>query len=124
MVEEQVKGMVEEQLRAAGFDQDLSAGDLTLRSSVRNDFSYAGVLEKTTGADSARKLPVAGPSLSKADRQEEKFWKARRSLRFWPIEGCEIKHIEDFLVNKLKICLLYTSPSPRDRQKSRMPSSA
>ena len=25
---------------------------------------------------------------------------------------------------KLKICLLYTSPSPRDRQKSRMPSSA
>ena len=27
--------------------------------------------------------------------------------------------------NKLpEICLLYTSPSPRDRQKSRMPSSA
>ena len=24
----------------------------------------------------------------------------------------------------VKICLLYTSPSPRDRQKSRMPSSA
>ena len=28
------------------------------------------------------------------------------------------------LVNELSICLLYTSPSPRDRQKSRMPSSA
>ena len=26
--------------------------------------------------------------------------------------------------NKTTICLLYTSPSPRDRQKSRMPSSA
>ena len=26
--------------------------------------------------------------------------------------------------NESKICLLYTSPSPRDRQKSRMPSSA
>ena len=25
---------------------------------------------------------------------------------------------------RLKDCLLYTSPSPRDRQKSRMPSSA
>ena len=25
---------------------------------------------------------------------------------------------------RFKICLLYTSPSPRDRQKSRMPSSA
>ena len=28
------------------------------------------------------------------------------------------------LMNVLRICLLYTSPSPRDRQKSRMPSSA
>ena len=28
------------------------------------------------------------------------------------------------LENILKSCLLYTSPSPRDRQKSRMPSSA
>ena len=27
-------------------------------------------------------------------------------------------------VRKVKGCLLYTSPSPRDRQKSRMPSSA
>ena len=25
---------------------------------------------------------------------------------------------------KVRVCLLYTSPSPRDRQKSRMPSSA
>ena len=25
---------------------------------------------------------------------------------------------------KIRLCLLYTSPSPRDRQKSRMPSSA
>ena len=28
------------------------------------------------------------------------------------------------LVEEAKNCLLYTSPSPRDRQKSRMPSSA
>ena len=37
--------------------------------------------------------------------------------------------IQSFLKNeisfeKMKDCLLYTSPSPRDRQKSRMPSSA
>ena len=40
----------------------------------------------------------------------------------------KLDQIYDFLDNKkvdvLKICLLYTSPSPRDRQKSRMPSSA
>ena len=29
-----------------------------------------------------------------------------------------------FVGGKLNACLLYTSPSPRDRQKSRMPSSA
>ena len=29
-----------------------------------------------------------------------------------------------FLGAHLQVCLLYTSPSPRDRQKSRMPSSA
>ena len=28
------------------------------------------------------------------------------------------------IIDKSKDCLLYTSPSPRDRQKSRMPSSA
>ena len=28
------------------------------------------------------------------------------------------------LVQRHQLCLLYTSPSPRDRQKSRMPSSA
>ena len=30
----------------------------------------------------------------------------------------------EFSLPKLMACLLYTSPSPRDRQKSRMPSSA
>ena len=30
----------------------------------------------------------------------------------------------EFDDNLLEVCLLYTSPSPRDRQKSRMPSSA
>ena len=33
----------------------------------------------------------------------------------------ELSSVERVL---FKICLLYTSPSPRDRQKSRMPSSA
>ena len=33
-------------------------------------------------------------------------------------------HTEDGRMVQIKTCLLYTSPSPRDRQKSRMPSSA
>ena len=41
------------------------------------------------------------------------------------IAGLEkINEGEIFLKGQLISCLLYTSPSPRDRQKSRMPSSA
>ena len=35
-----------------------------------------------------------------------------------------VEHIEQDLKPVFDSCLLYTSPSPRDRQKSRMPSSA
>ena len=35
------------------------------------------------------------------------------------------RHLYQLAADRIqKICLLYTSPSPRDRQKSRMPSSA
>ena len=34
------------------------------------------------------------------------------------------RYNEVFLLTNIYTCLLYTSPSPRDRQKSRMPSSA
>ena len=39
---------------------------------------------------------------------------------FWLIRLKLYRNIEDFLIT----CLLYTSPSPRDRTRSRMPSSA
>ena len=39
------------------------------------------------------------------------------------VEEIDTKSIEDILI-ETESCLLYTSPSPRDRQKSRMPSSA
>lgn len=49
-VELRVKGMVDNQLRAAGFNQDLSAGDLTFRSSVQESLmSYAGALSRSKG---------------------------------------------------------------------------
>ena len=40
---------------------------------------------------------------AKVEKQEEKFWKARRSLRMWPVEGCERRHVVAFLVEKLKM---------------------
>ena len=38
--------------------------------------------------------------------------------------GQDVDKTHRFADEALKRCLLYTSPSPRDRQKSRMPSSA
>ena len=41
------------------------------------------------------------------------------------VDGTSIDTIEEIAQQlSLNACLLYTSPSPRDRQKSRMPSSA
>ena len=37
-------------------------------------------------------------------------------------EGSTVKRTKEIV--QVPVCLLYTSPSPRDRQKSRMPSSA
>ena len=39
------------------------------------------------------------------------------------IKGKQLETLDVF-ANPTQVCLLYTSPSPRDRQKSRMPSSA
>ena len=48
------------------------------------------------------------------------------SIRYGDL-GVDLKAVEDLVMDissKMENCLLYTSPSPRDRQKSRMPSSA
>ena len=39
-------------------------------------------------------------------------------------EGRRSRWVEEVIREKLEACLLYTSPSPRDAQLSRMPSSA
>ena len=41
-----------------------------------------------------------------------------------PISAVGLDQLDENYVNVETACLLYTSPSPRDRQKSRMPSSA
>ena len=63
---------------------------------------------------------------------EKEYLLSRRLIRLWPVQesGDLEKGVKRFLAFYLKMptevidCLLYTSPSPRDRQKSRMPSSA
>ena len=42
----------------------------------------------------------------------------------WPVFVCEGNNIKDEIQSMPNVCLLYTSPSPRDWTISRMPSSA
>ena len=49
---------------------------------------------------------------------------ARRSALTYKAQGSDILILEDFSIDAPRTCLLYTSPSPRDRTRSRMPSSA
>ena len=61
---------------------------------------------------------IAERVCSEWEREWNTYQAARQTRQFFPfINVKETKHL-------LKLCLLYTSPSPRDRQKSRMPSSA
>ena len=48
--------------------------------------------------------------------------KVTKAIKFDFFVGCEIEN--GFSAKKSSICLLYTSPSPRDMSASRMPSSA
>ena len=47
-----------------------------------------------------------------------------RNPKVYPLVAARIRELRQEAQEKYGICLLYTSPSPRDRQKSRMPSSA
>ena len=91
-----------------------------------------------TGANVARAMQLSAPTvhemIGRLERDGYITRAANRAIAFTD-SGCEHaegivrRHrlIERFLTDVLGVpwdCLLYTSPSPRDRQKSRMPSSA
>ena len=79
-------------------------------------------------SDAGRPLMVSAlPGMGRDDieRGERSIWRYRAALPM-PIAPVSLGEGCTPLVEKEweGACLLYTSPSPRDRQKSRMPSSA
>ena len=72
------------------------------------------------------KLP-AGPQRTKDESSKIMSWfdeKAPKGARLVCLDPYGKDTSSEGLAKLLVRCLLYTSPSPRDRQKSRMPSSA
>ena len=63
-------------------------------------------------------------SLAAMQARREKRLAAQRKREGTTASGRDFGHDYSLSDKQQKACLLYTSPSPRDRQKSRMPSSA
>ena len=73
-------------------------------------------------------IPVKGKSYSNVDLIDEQS-QQNHDIRIvnvyrWSGEEDTPPQIDRFEIDVAKACLLYTSPSPRDRTRSRMPSSA
>ena len=79
--------------------------DAALKENVADDGKLAGPMEENH---------VAGRMAGAVDDLQRQIAHSNGVAIFEPAVGFE----------NLTVCLLYTSPSPRDRQKSRMPSSA
>ena len=106
-VRDQVKEMVENQLRAAGFDPDMTAAGLstinqTPSAAVYRDHggsqpTYAGAVIRSANMDQQN----VTRQMSKEERQEEKFWNCRRSLRVWPVPDADRNKLNKFFMEKL-----------------------
>ena len=100
---------------------------------VSSEFSITqGLLTINQIVDQAKKYSI--PSVALTDNLNMfglvKFFNKCESAGIKPISGASLRVIFDGdelpheLLCLAKTCLLYTSPSPRDRTRSRMPSSA
>ena len=82
---------------------------------------------RATRARARRKMDATSPDKNKngkADKREGKDIAHKRPLSKGGKNSHGVKVQSKSKNRSFKSCLLYTSPSPRDRQKSRMPSSA
>ena len=101
-----VKELVNIQLNAAGFDPDLTAADMSTRRSamgISNVDDSAAEGRSTYAAAAATKTVRQATQESKGDRQEDRFWRARRSLRLWPVVGGNREGLEAYLKDKLRM---------------------
>ena len=106
---------------------DILRGLIDAEVNLEHAYLLLGHAEKTLG-----NLPVAIESYQKLYDFKPDFGDAFWSLantKTYEFTEQEIAHMEDYKERDEtsdldKVCLLYTSPSPRDQRGSRMPSSA
>ena len=104
-------------------------GEGKLQKVPREAVDFFNYLTKTQypvyifGADIAGK--AVSKLLSQNGWQVQGFIENNQNKCFVTIDGIYVFHSESMIeFDKNSVCLLYTSPSPRDAHESRMPSSA
>src|SRR5665213_315130 len=80
---------------------------------VAFDFWLTGMIDRQGGAE-----------IANAARRAVSLAETRLNLAISGLDELAAQGVDSCGPSQLQACLLYTSPSPRDRQKSRMPSSA
>ena len=88
----------------------------SIKNAADNERLWAGLLDGTIGVIATDHAPH-----TMAEKQQP-YPKCPSGLP--AVENYLALMLNEVNNGRLSICLLYTSPSPRDRQKSRMPSSA
>ena len=68
-------------------------------------------------------LPKDGPPINEVSKYIEKYKNDLIVIKYGGNVFIDRKIFDNFITD-INICLLYTSPSPRDKRQSRMPSSA
>ena len=121
---------------ASGIDMQVSASGLTLRTQALATILLGGIAFGTPDLGTSSSGPAALENTAfvlaqdEAAAMKQKDGSAETMLLLFnqSLRGLSPGAPVDFrgvVIGEVKsICLLYTSPSPRDRQKSRMPSSA
>ena len=101
----------------------------TLREMARDPYDYSG-LSIYLGESFPVAITTTGRAVLNphADETPEKYewigFRGRFETVIFKIYGGDLISSEEDGEPSLSVCLLYTSPSPRDRTRSRMPSSA
>ena len=100
-----------------------------VREALRNllkDVADVRFLTDWTSRDSLREVRDAEALIALHEYVDEKLLSHTPRLRIVSRFGVGYDRVDVEACTKrgVYVCLLYTSPSPRDRQKSRMPSSA
>ena len=109
-----------------GEDETYSLGQIGA-SSLLFKTSKQGQYRKAPTIDTDVKINIAGPvirtTLSQTFKNPSSDWV--EGVYVFPLpENAAVDRLRIIVGGRFIICLLYTSPSPRDRTRSRMPSSA